>query len=1107
MASDLDINEFMFNPSVAGDPDEYIEVKGAALTDYSRYSLVVVDGDGSAAGTIDNVFQLGTTNAAGYWVTPFQTNMLQNGTQTVLLVLDYVPGTKDVDTANGGSFTSTPWSQIVDQIAVTDGDAGDKTYAGAPVLTGKTILGASRIPDGTNTGSAGDWTANDPSLAGIAGYGTTPAAGTVLNTPGAANSAPAAVAPPTVTIQGLQGSGYSVNTAYVNTSVTTSGVVTAIDTTGAIGYWIQQTSRDNSTVGSDAIFVYAAKSSTLPSVGQTVSVTGKLVNYASGTDALSTPELNETAHSVIGTGLTAIAPTVIGAGGLTVPTQAFVVTDPTAAQNLNTDTANLQPGVNALDFYRSLQGQLVTLHAVSVVGATASGATWVVPDGGAGQLDPRGGLIETATDINTQRIEVYFDSGVTPGASPAATVGDSLGDVTGILSYYNGEFELLPTAAVTVTPPAGGTLAQQTTGFVKDATHLLVADYNIENFDSLLPANAARLTQLANIIVNNLNAPDILALQEVQDDSGTTDDGTVTAARNIQGIIDAIHAAGGPLYSYAEIDPANDTQGGVAGGNIRNVFLYDASRTQLVAPVTAIGGDQIGGTFKNTRLPLVGTFSFNGQTVTLVNVHNSSQAGSSETYGSVQPPINHGGDTSVVNNRIAQAQYITSYVQGLQQADPAAKVGILGDFNDTDGSQAQNVYMNGGLSDLNQKEDPSSRYTYVFEGNSESLDHTIGTTPFYNDGTFQTVHVNAEYQDAVRESDHDPSLTLLDLTCFLTGSRILTPDGEVAVEDLCAGDLVTTASGIARPVRWIGHRRIDLSIVADPDGLHPIRVAAGAIAPGVPHRDLLITPEHCLSLEGGLVPVRMLVNGGSIAIAREIVRFTVYHVELDSHDILMAEGLACESYLDTGNRSSFANAAIQALRPEFDGTGETSLWALHGAAPLLVSRAAVEPIWAGLSARSESLGYAAVRAASFEADPALRIVLASGATLPLERIGASHVAVDLPAGIERLTLRSRAASPAEIDGPFVDDRRRLGVAFSVAVLASGGSLIGCDLADPAVAPAGWHPAESDGTVCWRWTDGDATLVLPRTQAGARLVLAMHATGRYPVAAPLRSIAA
>lgn len=796
MASKLLINEFMFNPSVSGDPDEFIEVKGDASTDYSEWSIIVVDGDGTAAGKIDNVFQVGTTSSDGYWATPFLTNTLQNGTQTVLLVKDFTGKVGDnVDTTKSGTFTSTPWSEIEDTIAVSDGGKGDPTYADAPVLTGARAAGASRIPDGTDTDSTSDWVADDPSLAGIDGYGTTAAAGSVLVTPGAANNGTNSggsdtddnsgsdgsdtgggnsgssgndgtgnTSPQQLTVQQINGTGYF--STYANSSVMTTGVVTAVDTNGSIGFWIQESTKDKDTVGSSAIFVYAGKDAALPTVGTTVSVTGTVTNY-SGTSwekSLTLPEINLVSYTDTGASYTQVAPTLIGQGGETVPASSYLG-DLAQAINLNQSTATLSPDTNALDFYRNLLGQLVTLNNVVAVSASSGNAVWVVPDNGNGLLTPTGALQSTETSINTQRVELYYDSGVTPGTAPSVELGDSLGSVTGILTYYNGIYELVPTTQVTVIHTEQ---EKPVTSFHKDDQNLLISDYNIENFNALDPANADRLKQVAQIIVKNLDNPDILALQEIQDDSGTTNDGTVSAEQNLAALVQAIAAAGGPTYSWAQVDPANNTQGGVSGGNIRSVYLYNADRVTLKAPVTTIGNEELNGTFKNTRLPLVGTFEFNGKDVTLLNVHLSSQAGSSELYGSTQPPVNHGGTTATVNNRIAQAEYITDYVNSLRQQDPDAKIGILGDFNDTEWSDANTVYTNGGLTDMSSKEDASNRYTYIFEGNAQSLDHTIGTSAFADAGQFETVHVNTGYLDA--ESDHDPSVTLLEMSDYSASS-------------------------------------------------------------------------------------------------------------------------------------------------------------------------------------------------------------------------------------------------------------------------------------------------------------------------------------------------
>ena len=170
--------------------------------------------------------------------------------------------------------------------------------------------------------------------------------------------------------------------------------------------------------------------------------------------------------------------------------------------------------------------------------------------------------------------------------------------------------------------------------------------------------------------------------------------------------------------------------------------------------------------------------------------------------------------------------------------------------------------------------------------------------------------------------------------CFVAGSRILTNRGEVAVEDLREGDVVVTASGRPRPICWIGHRRIDPARHPCPRTVQPIRIQRGAFAANTPHRDLLLSPDHAVFVEGVLVPVRYLVNGATIRCQTVRRPITYYHVELDGHDILLAEGLAVESFLDTGCRQDFDNGgAVVALHPDFS----TWAWEARGYAPLVVA--------------------------------------------------------------------------------------------------------------------------------------------------------------------------
>ncbi len=182
--------------------------------------------------------------------------------------------------------------------------------------------------------------------------------------------------------------------------------------------------------------------------------------------------------------------------------------------------------------------------------------------------------------------------------------------------------------------------------------------------------------------------------------------------------------------------------------------------------------------------------------------------------------------------------------------------------------------------------------------------------------------------------------------CFVAGTRIATARGEIPVEALVEGDLALTASGATRPVRWIGHRRVFCDLRDRTEDVCPVRVTAHTFGPGRPKRDLLLSPDHALYLDGVLIPVHLLVDG--VAIRREPVQLVTYfHVELDRHDVLLAEGLPAESYCDTGNRHQFANAPLVALHAEFGPGPEPA----ETCAPMVLCGAAVDAVRAQLRDR------------------------------------------------------------------------------------------------------------------------------------------------------------
>jgi hypothetical protein len=169
--------------------------------------------------------------------------------------------------------------------------------------------------------------------------------------------------------------------------------------------------------------------------------------------------------------------------------------------------------------------------------------------------------------------------------------------------------------------------------------------------------------------------------------------------------------------------------------------------------------------------------------------------------------------------------------------------------------------------------------------------------------------------------------------CFVAGTRIATQDGEQPVETLRVGDIVRVASGEAYPIVWIGRRHIDLQRHPAPERARPVRIAAGAFGRGCPHTDLRLSPNHAVYINEVLIPIRYLINDHSIT-QLDADDVTYYHVELTSHQLLLAEGLAVESYLDTGDRSVFERgAAMIDLYPDFYATQ----WKARGYAPLTLS--------------------------------------------------------------------------------------------------------------------------------------------------------------------------
>lgn len=299
--------------------------------------------------------------------------------------------------------------------------------------------------------------------------------------------------------------------------------------------------------------------------------------------------------------------------------------------------------------------------------------------------------------------------------------------------------------------------------------------------------------------------------------------------------------------------------------------------------------------------------------------------------------------------------------------------------------------------------------------------------------------------------------------CFVEGTRIRTDRGEITVEALAVGDRVITASGEIRPIRWLGHRTITCSHYPEPRSVWPIRVCASAFGEGRPNRDLLVSPGHGLCVtcvDEVLILAEQLLNGVTI-VQQQMDQVTYWHVELDCHDILIANGMPAESYLEAGNRQFFVEGNAVDLHALPDGSALT-----HDALcrPLVDPGPLLDVVRQRLVARAERIGW--TRHASFECH-----VIVDGRRLEPLRMG-NTLAFQMPSSVQDIRLISDIFVPNDMDGG--GDRRELGLNLTL-LSVSDASACRVVAVDDARLGRGFHPAERHGEALWRWTRGDAVL--------------------------------
>ncbi|MFG2952809.1 endonuclease/exonuclease/phosphatase family protein [Streptomyces sp. NPDC048291] len=545
------------------------------------------------------------------------------------------------------------------------------------------------------------------------------------------------------------------------------GIVTGTRTYGSSrGFWLQDPTPDDNPATSEGVFVFTSSTPKV-AVGDSVTVTGTVSEYVPGgasTGNQSLTEITKPTVTTVSTGNAVPAPVVIDKKS--VPSAYTPAGDPAASNSVNGLT--LQPKKYALDYYESLEGMNVRVENARVVTATDPYAElWVTVKPHENRTSRGGSLYRSYRDQNTGRLQIQ--SLGSTADFPAANVGDTLtGATTGPMDYNQyGGYTLV--ASTLGTLKSGG-LQRETT---KKQSHgqLAVATYNVENLDPSDGTFAAH----ASAIVNNLQSPDIVSLEEIQDNNGATDDGTVAADVTVNKLIDAIVAAGGPKYQWRSINPVNDQDGGEPGGNIRQVFLFNPERVSFVDraggdSTTAVGVTKVHGkaqltaspgrvdpansAWTTSRKPLAGEFVFQGRTVFVIANHLNSKGGDQGLTAQYQPVVR-----SSETQRHAQATLVNAFVRSILDVQKDAEVIALGDMNDFDFSGTTKILeSHGALWSAIQSLPTKERYTYDYQGNEQVLDQILISKQIRGKGDFEydSVHINSEFHDQI--SDHDPQV-------------------------------------------------------------------------------------------------------------------------------------------------------------------------------------------------------------------------------------------------------------------------------------------------------------------------------------------------------------
>ncbi|CAD6949135.1 unnamed protein product [Tilletia controversa] len=583
----------------------------------------------------------------------------------------------------------------------------------------------------------------------------------------------------------IQGAGFL--SPYSGQNVTNvRGIVTA---KGNGGYYIQTPASawDSDDKTSEGVFVFATLPTTV-AINDLINIgsaaVSEYISTANSGKQLKLTELTKVATvTVITKNATSELKAVVIGTDRSPPTEHVAVDNPFAlpanTTNVENGTLDLNTGIG---FWESLESMLVTFpNPQATDRINQYNETYIAQRGTITSGNARGGVTFAINDDGTwdDNPEVVgVEGNALDGSYSASTIllGDRLDSTTGVIGTgFGGAPYLYPLKGLRVYRKAVGGPVPTNLTSSGTCSSFLVAEINAEN---LMPTDTSRIAKVGYNIDNFLSNPDVIIMNEIQDNSGNKNDGVVSASQTLDNVVKAISGA---TYAWTEIDPQNGLSGGEPGGNIRTAFLYRTDRvrlfgnapagnaTQAVGVSTTSSGqaqltlnpgliDPTNSAWKSSRKPLVGQFQLvsDNSVVFVIGTHFTSKGGSSSNYGPAQSPVNGG-----VQARINQATAVRDFVGGLLAKQSDAKVVAGGDWNEFTGVQPLTTLTaqssSGIVAFQEVVEDVRvERYAYTFNGLQQSLDHFYTTPAMASNSEIEAVHVNTWVSEADAESDHDP---------------------------------------------------------------------------------------------------------------------------------------------------------------------------------------------------------------------------------------------------------------------------------------------------------------------------------------------------------------